>query len=153
MDPRLFLQIASDLHGANQSNAGAGAGNRTSITCSYYALFNAAVEFLEKVDVAVIDKPRAHSSVRNALIYSQDIKLKSVGISMETMLGERKCAHYEMSDPKPERLANAVSVYKQCSQLIVDIDQRRRSAEFPQIKAIIKSWVRSTAASGLKVIR
>jgi hypothetical protein len=102
MDARLFLSIARTLAKTPTTNPDEPAAYRSSISRSYYALFNASVVFLESIGLEVIDKPRGHSWVKNSFVYTADLTIKAIGMGLETLHKERKYADYEMSNPRAE---------------------------------------------------
>jgi len=148
MDPRLFFTLAGTLASASGPSE-----LRTSLSRSYYAVFNVAVAFLQQMGIEPVSGPQAHSAVKNGLLASQDAGLVKIGSDLDTLHAERRRADYDMGDVRCESSKTAAAVFKQAGRMLAALDSCRLApARRGQAEAAIKRWAANTPGSGLRVV-
>src|SRR5207249_5634921 len=98
---------------------------RTSLSRSYYAVFNVAVAFLQQMGIEPVSGPQAHSAVKNGLLASQDAGLVKIGSDLDTLHAERRRADYDMGDVRCESSKTAAAVFKHAGRMLAALDSCR----------------------------
>ena len=109
MQSRLFLTLAQRLV-ADARTAAAGGGTaecRCGIGRAYYAAYNVATDFLDRIGFATTNSHNCHQAVQYALNQSGNASLRDVSTYLNVLHTERRLADYEMRNTRPEVVAHA----------------------------------------------
>src|SRR5271170_2290337 len=96
MRPREFLELAKEL--TEQDTA---AANRSAISRAYYAVFNAAEEFLRRMGFGS-PKRDYHVGLQRRLLVCGDPEFVKMGSDLGEFHRKRIEADYKMADKTPE---------------------------------------------------
>jgi hypothetical protein len=100
----LFLTLAEDM-----AQAGGTAECRTAISRAYYAVFNSADRFLERMQ---FHRPKTdyHNVLRQRLLSCGDPEIIRIGSDLRDLHHERVQADYRMDDRSVEEKSKAVAM-------------------------------------------
>jgi hypothetical protein len=149
MNPRQFLELATTLANSPDGSALAEAQHRSAISRAYYAAFNGAVQFLNRIKVSVIDETKAHVSVRMSFITCGEEIAKDIGGLLAMLIRQRKYADYDMDDPGPERKKTATAACEQSREVFKKLDQCQQAPDFESLRSAIRIYA-ETSGSNLK---
>jgi hypothetical protein len=116
MLPHLFLKLAEEL-----AKVDGPAECRTIISRAYYAVYNVAERFLERMS---FQRPKRdyHIVLQRRLQNSGDLELVQLGSNLGDLHHERIRADYHMDDHVPENKNNAVAAARKAATMIVVLD-------------------------------
>lgn len=101
MDPRDFMEVARQFKDSSHESF-----VRTSISRSYYSLFNCIKEFFVQKGVSVPQSGEAHRDLRDTLRSASIREARILATVLGSLWEERKKADYEMSHNITSTLAN-----------------------------------------------
>lgn len=112
MRPELFLTLAEQLAGAPGP-----AECRSAISRAYYAVFNVAERFLERM---TFQRPKKnyHVVLQQRLMASDDAEVVKLGSALGDFHHERIQADYHMSERDPENERNAEAAVLKAKAMI-----------------------------------
>ena len=116
MRPSEFLDLAAEL--AEESRP---AACRSAISRAYYAVFNAAEEFLERMGFRS-PKRDYHVVLQRRFLVSEDPKFERIGSDMGDLHDKRIRADYKMADKFSESQSTAREVVNEARRMIEIID-------------------------------
>jgi hypothetical protein len=117
MVSRLYLTLAQTLvagvRAAAPLTGGTGAAEcRCAISRAYYAAYNVAVDFLDRLGFETTNNHNCHQAVQFALNQSGNTSLRDVSTYLNTLHTERRRADYEMRNARPEQVSHADTMVK-----------------------------------------
>lgn len=112
MVPRLYLALAQRLIAGPRTSPPEPAECRCAISRAYYAAYNVAADFLDRIGFATTNSHNCHQAVQYALNQSGNASLRDVSTYLNTLHTERRLADYEMRNPRPESAAHADQMVK-----------------------------------------
>lgn len=128
MNPEEFLKLAQQLLGQSPNEA----AKRTSVSRSYYGLFNMLKQFLRDNQISVVNTAVAHEQVYNYLFNCGTGEAQTVASDLNDLRDDRNDADYELGDSKFEdtnevnlMYMKAKAAYKEFQQLITNREVRR----------------------------
>jgi hypothetical protein len=111
MDPRHFLTHAALLVRRVQLRDGiTGQGEaecRSAISRGYYASHLIAIDRLAEIGLRLKGGPQNHQLAEDCLLNSGETDLRKAGSQLGSLGTERRIADYKMTNPKPEKFAQA----------------------------------------------
>lgn len=116
MVPQLFLTLAEEL----ASKAGS-AECRSAISRAYYAVYNVAERFLERMKFQR-PKKEYHVMLQRRLMASGDSQLVQVGSDLGDFHQERIQADYQMNNHDPENEKNATAAVAKAREMIAVLE-------------------------------
>ena len=116
MIPRLFLTLAEDL-----AQRGGPAECRTAISRAYYAVFNTAERFLERMG---FHRPKRdpHIVLRQRLLNSGAAEYIRIGSDLKEFHHDRVQADYFLDNHNPENKNNALAAVATAATMIAAFD-------------------------------
>lgn len=116
-----YLQLANELC-SNRSDTLSEAYDRTIISRSYYAVYNAAAKVIEKREGTIdwSSVPNSHQYVINKFLKSEDESEKEIGQQLDMLKKERKRADYRENNKNINR-NNATLQYSMAKQAFAAI--------------------------------
>jgi len=116
MRPHLFLDLAGEL-----AEGSGPAAYRSAISRAYYALFNVAEEFFERMGFR---RPKRdyHVVVQRRLLASGDQELEQIGARLSRLHSDRVRADYQMADKWSEDQENARKITKDAARMTHALD-------------------------------
>ncbi len=132
MNPRRILEVAVHLAGKQGS-----AEYRSAVSRAYYAVFNVAVDFLEKLGFPKAGK-EYHVALQRKLLNCADPEFEQIGSTLGDFHAQRVLADYFMSDPSTEQEEAALAAIREAERIIQAFDQLPINSErWKNIKAAI----------------
>lgn len=134
MQPRLFLTLAQELAKVNRP-----AECRSAISRAYYAVYNAAEAFLERMGV---HKPKTnyHFVLHQRLMGSGDQEIHDLGSDLSDLHTKRLRADYHLNDKRAEDVRAAIAATEEVERMLLTLDQCPVYSErWKAIQANIKS--------------
>ena len=124
---RLYLTLAQQLVAGVQASTpltgGSGAPEcRCAISRAYYAAYNVAVDFLDRLGFETTNSHNCHQAVQFALNQSGNASLRDVSTFLNTLHTERRRADYEMRNTRPEEVSHADAMVKVAETAIALVD-------------------------------
>ena len=107
MDPQKFLDLAKTLH---QDSAGE-AASRTSVSRSYYALYNWVVIFLNDNGMHLPPDATSHKKAYQVLSWTGISEIKEVAKAMDDLRTDRNKADYYLDDARFQKPTHALALY------------------------------------------
>ena len=150
MNPQQFLDFAVTLAGTPDGSHLAPAHHRTAISRSYYAAFNAARQFLDKIGVQVVRDENVHLTVRQPFANCPNPMAREIDVTLLTLIKQRKPADYAMNDSEPESRKNAQLACEQSRTVFNKLSQCLQPGIFETVRDAIRSWVQSNGKSNLR---
>jgi uncharacterized protein (UPF0332 family) len=116
MRPREFLDLAAQL-----AESVGPAAYRTAISRAYYAVFNTAEEFLERMGFS---RPKRdyHVILQRRLLVSGDKELTKMGSDLGDFHVKRIRADYKMADKGSENQQNACAAVVEATRMIEGLE-------------------------------
>lgn len=152
MSPRPFLALARRLAvEAGTAHANAAPLCRCAIGRAYYAAYNAAVDFLNRIGFETTNSHACHMAVQYALNQSNDESLRNVSTFLNTLHGERRLADYELRNPSPENVAYAgrlVDMAEEAFRLIEEVEAD--TSRWGPIATAVLNYVTTSQTAALR---
>lgn len=95
MDGKDFLELAKRLQNSDDE-----ASRRTSVSRSYYAIFNLVKDFLSSNGVKLPKAAQAHEKAHRYLFYSGVVEAEDLAVELDNLRENRNDADYELHSPK-----------------------------------------------------
>jgi hypothetical protein len=129
MNGRAFFDVARELAAGSEE-----AHWRSSAGRAYYALLHEVLDMLRRWGFALPPRDKVHTFARLKLVYSTDLDLKRIGLTLEALGRLRNAADYQLSLSGPfmsarialQALADAEAAVALLDAL--DSDPTRRAA-------------------------
>jgi hypothetical protein len=137
MDPRDFHRLAVHL-----STGAASAEYRSSISRSYYALFNVGAEHLRTIGFSIGRGAAAHGEVHHCLANSGDASLLAVAAELSILHSKRNRADYQLDKRDVESSSAACDAAGIAGSMIQTLDAAFRGPSRAQIQSAITKWRR-----------
>jgi len=119
MNPREFRELATILAAKEDSTS---AELRTAVSRAYYAVYNVAVDFLQKIGVKHAGGWEAHRMIPEALRYGSDEELSGAALELVDLRRMRWAADYDMQDREVEDQRTVQKLAARAKQAIKKMD-------------------------------
>ena len=116
MRPHEFLDLAEEL-----TEHDTAAANRSAISRSYYAVFNAAEEFLQRMGFGS-RKRDYHVGLQTRLLVCGDSEFVKIGSDLGGFHRKRIEADYKMAEKTPENRKNAQAAVDDARRMIESLE-------------------------------
>lgn len=107
MDPQEFLDLAEALCQGSPGEAAC----RTSVSRSYYALYNWVVIFLDDNGMPLSPDATSHKKAYQALLWTGIPEIKEVATAMDDLRTDRNKADYFLDDARFQKPIHALALY------------------------------------------
>jgi hypothetical protein len=128
MNPEEFLILAQQLLQQSSNEA----AKRTSVSRSYYGLFNMLTQFLRNNQISVVKTAEAHKKVSNYLFNCGIEEAQLVASHLDDLRDDRNDADYDLEERKFDDMnqvsftcLKARTAYKEFQQLITNKEVRK----------------------------
>lgn len=143
MKPRDFQTLASKL--ASETGA---AELRSAVSRAYYAVYNSAVEMVDKLGFHVSSGAQGHGDVQKWLGNSGDSEIEKVGSKLANLRSRRNRADYELNRRDIEKPGNVQAAVRDAESMLRSLEQCLRESERCQrIKLGIEEYQRKIRPS------
>lgn len=156
MDSRGYLTLAQQLVAGVQAKTpltgGTGAPEcRDAISRAYYAVYNFAVDFLNRIGFETVNNHSSHQAVQFALNQCGNDSLRTVSTNLNTLHSERRKADYDMRDPHPERVDQAIAMVKVAESAIGRIETVQSDTSLlGAIAMAVLNYITTSQTTGLR---
>lgn len=140
MDPRDFLQLATDL-----CARGRPAELRAAVGRAYYAVYNVAAQMLRDWGYVILRNSSGHGEVMRYLSNSGDADLIRVGYQMSSLRSRRNAADYDLTSKDTEDVTSVRSFVSAARNMIDTIERCHAPARAAAIKAALDAYRRAIA--------
>ena len=137
MDPRDFLQIASDLLRSDNP-----ANSRTVFNRSYYAAYNVCVDLLKGAGFRIYESAKGHGQVNNYLGNCGIRDLEEAQMKLANLMSQRIKADYRMHEPSVEKIINAKKAVKTSENIIQIFDSYVSNSEKKKVAKGINDYLK-----------
>lgn len=146
MNPRDYGELASRLAAKADATP---AELRTATSRAYYALYNVAVLFLEKMRVKIPKGGEAHKLVGEALRHCGDDNVAKAARDMDDLRMARWAADYEMADTVAEDQRRVQKSAARAKQAIKKLDEcEANPTRFMEARIKVRNWAGSADGAG-----
>lgn len=146
MNPRDYRDLASKLAAKADTTS---AELRTAVSRAYYALFNVAVELLQKMRVKHVGGWEAHRLIPDALRFSGNRDLSIAAGELVDIRKMRWAADYDMGDDVVEHNRTVQKIAARAKQAIKKLDGCEADpTQYMDARIKIRNWAGSAEGVG-----
>src|SRR3954451_4650587 len=102
MNAQLFLNLADLLANTPARDTNAPSAWRSAISRAYYAVYHEVLEFLQSIQVTIIEPHKGHDAVKQLFSFCKNPAANDIGNVLRTLHSMRWSADYRLDDSSTE---------------------------------------------------
>ncbi len=124
---------------------------RCAIGRAYYAAYNVAVDFLDRIGFATTNSHNCHQAVQYALNQSGNASLRDVSTFLNVLHTERRLADYEMRNTRPEGVEHADRMVRLAEKAIEFVEAvQSNTSLWGEIAIAVLNYVNTSQTAALR---